>query len=112
MENDKEFLSEISYALQTKQIEVFYQPLYNIKNNTIVGCEALARWRHPIKGLLTPDKFIPLFEQFGLITELDLYLFEENCRNIRKWIDNNDVLFQFVVTFLVFIFLILIFQVC
>ncbi|HHN8248902.1 EAL domain-containing protein [Clostridioides difficile] len=91
LENDKEFLSEISYVLQTKQIEVFYQPLYNIKNNTIVGCEALARWRHPIKGLLTPDKFIPLFEQFGLITELDLHLFEENCKNIRKWIDNNDV---------------------
>lgn len=56
LENDKEFLSEISHVLQTKQIEVFYQPLYNIKNNTIVGCEALARWRHPIKGLLTPDK--------------------------------------------------------
>ncbi|NJI78882.1 EAL domain-containing protein [Clostridioides difficile] len=91
LENDKEFLYEISHALQTKQIEAFYQPLYNIKNNTIVGCEALARWRHPIKGLLTPDKFIPLFEQFGLITELDLYLFEENCKNIRRWIDNNDV---------------------
>ncbi|WP_236880112.1 bifunctional diguanylate cyclase/phosphodiesterase [Clostridioides difficile] len=91
LENDKEFLSEISHVLQTKQIEVFYQPLYNIKNNTIVGCDALARWRHPIKGLLTPDKFIPLFEQFGLITELDLHLFEENCKNIRKWIDNNDV---------------------
>ncbi|HAT4791247.1 TPA: GGDEF domain-containing protein, partial [Clostridioides difficile] len=91
LENDKEFLSEISHVLQTKQIEVFYQPLYNIKNNTIVGCEALARWRHPIKGLLTPDKFIPLFEQFGLITELDLHLFEENCKNIRRWIDNNDV---------------------
>ncbi|HHN8477385.1 putative bifunctional diguanylate cyclase/phosphodiesterase [Clostridioides difficile] len=91
LENDKEFLSEISHVLQTKQIEVFYQPLYNIKNNTIVGCEALARWRHPTKGLLTPDKFIPLFEQFGLITELDLHLFEENCKNIRRWIDNNDV---------------------
>ncbi|MGO0985996.1 EAL domain-containing protein [Clostridioides difficile] len=91
LENDKEFLSEISYALLDKQIEVFYQPLYNIKNNTIVGCEALARWRHPLKGLLTPDKFLPLFEQSGLITELDLYLFEENCRNIRRWIDSNDV---------------------
>lgn len=91
LENDKEFLSEISYALLDKQIEVFYQPLYNIKNNTIVGCEALARWRHPLKGLLTPDKFIPLFEQSGLIIELDLYLFEENCRNIRRWIDSNDV---------------------
>lgn len=91
LENDKEFLSEISCALLDKQIEVFYQPLYNIKNNTIVGCEALARWRHPLKGLLTPDKFLPLFEQSGLITELDLYLFEENCRNIRRWIDSNDV---------------------
>lgn len=91
LENDKEFLSEISYALLDKQIEVFYQPLYNIKSNTIVGCEALARWRHPLKGLLTPDKFISLFEQSGLIIELDLYLFEQNCRNIRRWIDSNDV---------------------
>lgn len=91
LESDKEFLSEISYALLDKQIEVFYQPLYNIKSNTIVGCEALARWRHPLKGLLTPDKFISLFEHSGLIIELDLYLFEENCRNIRRWIDNNDV---------------------
>lgn len=80
---------EIRGALEMKQFEPFYQPLYSVKEQLPVTAEALVRWRHPVYGVLSPDRFLPLFENSGLIVKLDLYMFECNCRNIRRWLDEG-----------------------
>ncbi len=74
-------------ALASHQFVIYLQPKYSISSNTVVGAEALARWVHPEKGILTPIKFIPIFEQNGFIVKLDKYIWEETCKFIRNWID-------------------------
>lgn len=78
---------EIRGALDRGEFEPFYHPLYSVREQVPVSAEALVRWRHPDYGILAPDRFLPLFEDSGLIVNLDLYMFECNCRNIRRWMD-------------------------
>lgn len=54
-----------------------------------MGLESLVRWNHPERGLIAPGVFIPLLENNGLVTKLDLYVWEEVCRNVKKWIDSG-----------------------
>lgn len=74
-------------ALEEKQFVLYYQPKYSLKDESIVGAEALVRWISPEEGLMMPGQFIPLFEQNGFITQLDKYVWEEACILIRKCID-------------------------
>ena len=78
---------EMKNALETGQFVPYYQPKYDLVTEEIIGAEALARWIHPSKGIIPPDKFIPLFERNGFITYLDCYIWEEACKEIRRWID-------------------------
>ena len=64
-------------ALDAHEFFVMFQPKISLANDKIVGAEALVRWNSPKFGLLTPDKFIPLFERNGFITKLDYYVYEE-----------------------------------
>ena len=57
-----------------------------MKTNKIVGAEALVRWKHPVKGIIKPDTFIPIFEKNGNIIKLDEFVWEETCRCISKWV--------------------------
>lgn len=75
------------YALEHNEFEMYLQPKYSIEANKIVGAEALARWRHPEYGLISPADFIPVFEQNGFIIKLDEYIWEQACKAVRKWID-------------------------
>lgn len=72
-------------ALSEHQLEMFYQPKLDAHTQQVVGCEALIRWRHPQRGLVFPDEFIPYAEENGLITEVDTYALRESCRQIRRW---------------------------
>ena len=74
-------------ALKEEQFQVYYQPKYDINNEMIAGAEALVRWLHPEKGLMSPDLFIPIFERSGFVSQLDHYVWETACRDIRRWID-------------------------
>lgn len=74
-------------ALKNGQFSMYLQPKYNIQTTGIIGAEALVRWNDPNKGLIMPDKFIPLFEKNGFIIKLDEYIWEQACITIRKWID-------------------------
>lgn len=80
---EQEMLREFDGAIQNKEFEVWFQPQINYANGSLVGAEALVRWRHPKKGLITPLQFIPLFEQSKQITKLDTYVWEETCRYIK-----------------------------
>ena len=87
---DKYIENEMEYALKNGQFSMYLQPKYNISTSEIIGAEALVRWVHPKKGLIMPDKFIPLFEKNGFIVNLDKYIWEQACIEIRKWIDSGQ----------------------
>lgn len=76
--NKERFIEEhMQQALDSKEFFVMYQPKISLADERIVGAEALVRWNSPKLGLMTPDKFIPLFERNGFITKLDFFVYEE-----------------------------------
>jgi diguanylate cyclase len=77
--------NDLRRALATGEFEVFYHPQLSCRTGRIVGAEALLRWRHPSKGLITPNSFIPLAEQTGLIVPLGAWALREVCRQAREW---------------------------
>lgn len=72
-------------ALADKKFEVWYQPKFNSHTGKIVGSEALIRWRADDGSLISPGRFIPLFEKNGNIIRLDEYVFREVCRQQKEW---------------------------
>lgn len=76
-------------ALENGEFLPYLQPKFNIGDKKIIGSEVLVRWKSPQKGFLVPDKFIPLFEKNGFISEIDLYMFEEVCKLMRNYLDRN-----------------------
>lgn len=84
---EKEIENIMRDSLKKKEFQIYLQPKYSLKSKKIYGAEALIRWIHPIRGLLSPAEFIPLFERNGFIIDIDLYVFEEVCNLIRKWLN-------------------------
>ena len=83
----QEIMNEAQQALDEQQFVVYLQPKYNIHTNQPYGAEALVRWMHPAKGMISPGSFIPVFEANGFIGKLDYYMWEHVCQLLRKWID-------------------------
>lgn len=86
---EQEIISDMKPALENRDFLVYYQPQYNYSTNKIHGAEALVRWNHPVKGLISPAKFIPVFEKNGFITSLDEYVWEQACAFLRNIIDDG-----------------------
>ncbi len=86
---DKQMGKEMDHALEHNQFVMFLQPIVNLRSHKIIGAEALVRWNHPIKGMLSPFMFIPLFEANSFIVKLDHYIWHEAFKTIRHWIDNK-----------------------
>ena len=78
--------NEMERALKEEQFLVYLQPKYLIETNSPCGAEALVRWMHPEWGLVSPGDFIPIFEQNGLIVQLDHYMWEHVCMLLHKWL--------------------------
>jgi EAL domain-containing protein (putative c-di-GMP-specific phosphodiesterase class I) len=76
--------TDLRRALERRELSVHYQPIVDARARRVVGFEALVRWRHPEKGLLTPDVFIPVAEATGLIDRLGLIVLEQACRDLRR----------------------------
>jgi diguanylate cyclase (GGDEF)-like protein len=77
--------ADLRHAISAGQLEVHYQPLVSLRNNAITGCEALVRWRHPIRGYISPAEFIPLAEERGLIVEIGEWVLRTACAEAATW---------------------------
>ncbi len=77
--------SDLRDALAAGQFELFYQPLFHLAGNAVTGCEALLRWRHPERGLVSPAEFIPLAEEIGLIVPLGAWVLRQACTEAVRW---------------------------
>jgi diguanylate cyclase (GGDEF)-like protein/PAS domain S-box-containing protein len=76
---------ELRQALAAEQLLLHFQPKVSLRNGRIVGAEALIRWMHPEKGMISPAFFIPMAEETGLILDIGDWVLEETCRQIRRW---------------------------
>jgi diguanylate cyclase (GGDEF)-like protein len=76
---------DLRYAIASCQFEVHYQPFFDVQTGRRQGLEALVRWRHPIKGLIPPDQFIPLAEETGLIVPLGEWIIRQACDDAISW---------------------------
>jgi EAL domain-containing protein (putative c-di-GMP-specific phosphodiesterase class I) len=77
--------SELGDAIALDEFELHYQPVINVKSRQLCGVEALVRWRHPMKGLIAPDQFIPLAESTGLIVRLGEWVLQRACTDAASW---------------------------
>lgn len=82
---NRKFIEEnMQAAITEKQFMMYLQPKYSIARNEIIGAEALIRWRHPKRGMIYPNQFIPVIEENGFIIKVDYYIWAEACRFIKK----------------------------
>ena len=82
---------DLRAALALGQFELFYQPQLELAQDRLSGFEALIRWRHPVRGLVPPDQFIPLAEELGLITGIGEWVLREACAEAMRWPDGLTV---------------------
>jgi diguanylate cyclase (GGDEF)-like protein/PAS domain S-box-containing protein len=76
---------ELRHALEAHQLLLHYQPKVSLRSGRIVGAEALIRWAHPERGMISPASFIPVAEETGLILGIGDWVLEETCRQIKAW---------------------------
>ena len=79
-----ELETDLRAALQQNMLEVYFQPIVRLSDETLSGFEALVRWPHP-RGPLSPDAFVPLAEETGLVIELDRYVLRRACEQLSRW---------------------------
>jgi diguanylate cyclase (GGDEF)-like protein/PAS domain S-box-containing protein len=80
--------NELFKALRGSELQVFYQPQMSVSENKIFSAEALVRWFHPVKGPISPEKFIKIAEESGMIVELENWIFERIFMEMKQWSDD------------------------
>ena len=76
---------DLRHALESEAFELYYQPLFNLKTKRIMACEALLRWPHRERGMVSPAEFIPVAEEMGLIVEIGNQVLYKACLECRRW---------------------------
>ncbi len=87
--NKVEIEQDLRQSLDREELDVYYQPKYDLQTSKVMGIEALVRWNHPEKGLVGPNDFIPLAEETGLISEVGLWVLITSCVQVKSWIDKG-----------------------
>ena len=82
--------TDLRHALERRELYLAYQPIISLRSAKLVGFEALARWNHPEKGLISPEDFIPVAEENGYIIPIGQWTLEEACRQMREWQDQSS----------------------
>ena len=77
--------NDLRQAIKKSELELYYQPQIELETGTIVGAEALLRWKHRTLGTVSPSRFIPIAEESGLIVDIGDWVLEEGCKQIRAW---------------------------
>src|SRR5258708_35498502 len=79
--------SGLRHALDRREFELYFQPKMDLETEAITGAEALIRWRQPERGIVLPEKFIPIAEQCGYIVPIGRWVLREACRQTKSWLD-------------------------
>jgi diguanylate cyclase len=82
-----ELQNDLRQAIERRELVLYYQPKIHGASGQVTGVEALIRWEHPVRGLISPEMFIPVAERFGLIGSVGNWVIEDACRQIRQWLD-------------------------
>lgn len=84
-----QFEKDLKKSISNNELIIYYQPQIDAFNNNIIGVEALLRWIHPIQGMISPLKFIPVAEEIGFINELGEWVLREACKQLKHWNDRG-----------------------
>ena len=85
-----ELVNDLRHVLEREELEIYYQPVIDLQNSRrLVGFEALLRWNHPQHGLISPEEFVPLLEDTGMIIEVGQWLIETATKDIKSWHKKN-----------------------
>ena len=87
-----EIATELRRALEQQELRVHYQPVHDLATSRLIGVEALVRWQHPTRGLVSPAEFIPIAERTGLIAQVDAWVMDQACRQMCLWQQTGVVL--------------------
>lgn len=90
---------DLRNALENNEFRVFYQPQISTQSGRMIGVEALVRWQHPERGLVFPGEFIPLAEETRLMSDINDWVLNTACREVKKWLDNGHPAFRLSVNF-------------
>ena len=87
----RELEFDLRVALENDQLELVYQPIYNVARQRFLGCEALLRWRHATRGMVSPTIFVQIAEEIGLVTKLDEWVLRRACVAAAAWPQSTKV---------------------
>jgi predicted signal transduction protein with EAL and GGDEF domain len=81
--------ADLRHALERKELVLFYRPKIDLVTGLITGAEALLRWQHPKRGMLSPEPFVPVAEDCGLIVPIGRWVLHEACAEAKRWMDSD-----------------------